>query len=95
MLDAPLGEGWLIDRVGPDFTLLVFGARVSVPAGVTVVTVQAAGLARERYDARPGTAYLIRPDRYVAARWRQVDAASVAKAVERAMGKEATCSSGR
>ena len=35
MVDAPLGEGWLIDRLGRDFTLLTFGGPVAAPAGVT------------------------------------------------------------
>ena len=91
MLDAPIGKGWLIDRLGRDFTLLVFGGRVAAPADVTVVEVGDEKLALQRYDARPGTAYLIRPDRYVAARWRTVDQARVTAAVVRAMGKEGTC----
>ncbi|MDF3836040.1 FAD-dependent oxidoreductase [Cupriavidus basilensis] len=47
----------------------------------------AEGLAAQRYDAQPGTFYLIRPDQHVCARWRQVDAAAVEKALERATGK--------
>jgi 3-(3-hydroxy-phenyl)propionate hydroxylase len=39
-----------------------------------------------RYDGRPGTAYLIRPDRHVAARWRGVDAGRLAAALARAGG---------
>jgi 3-(3-hydroxy-phenyl)propionate hydroxylase len=35
----------------------------------------------ERYDAEPGTVYLIRPDQHVAARWRAFDAARIQAAV--------------
>lgn len=41
-------------------------------------------LAAQRYDARPGTLYLIRPDQHVCARWRQVDIAAVQQAMARA-----------
>ena len=37
-----------------------------------------------RYDARPGTTYLFRPDQHVCARWRQYDQAAVAGAITRA-----------
>jgi 3-(3-hydroxy-phenyl)propionate hydroxylase len=43
-------------------------------------------LAARRYDARPGTCYLIRPDQHVAARWRRFDAAAVRAALARASG---------
>ncbi|HPY41653.1 MAG TPA: FAD-dependent monooxygenase, partial [Thiolinea sp.] len=46
------------------------------------------GLVTERYDLQPGTAYLIRPDQHVAARWRQVKADQVLAAMHRALGKE-------
>lgn len=46
------------------------------------------GLVTERYDLQPGTAYLIRPDQHVAARWRQVRADKVLAAMQRALGKE-------
>jgi 3-(3-hydroxy-phenyl)propionate hydroxylase len=95
MLDAPVGDGWLVDRLGRDFTLLLFGDAVEAPPGVTLVELAEEKLAWQRYDARPGTAYLIRPDRYIAARWRTVDGAAVAAAVARAVGKETACSGGR
>jgi 3-(3-hydroxy-phenyl)propionate hydroxylase len=44
------------------------------------------GLVAQRYDARPGTLYLIRPDQHVCARWRSVDTAKLAAAVRRATG---------
>ena len=45
-------------------------------------------LVRERFDAQPGTAYLIRPDQHVAARWRHPDLHEVKAAFNRAVGKE-------
>jgi 3-(3-hydroxy-phenyl)propionate hydroxylase len=45
------------------------------------------GVAFQRYDARPGTAYLIRPDQHVAARWRTLDKAQFCAAVTRACGR--------
>jgi 3-(3-hydroxy-phenyl)propionate hydroxylase len=91
MIDAPLGNGWLIDRLGRDFTILAFGPGGRVPADTTLVLVEDEGLLGQRYDAQPGTTYLIRPDRYVAARWRRFDPAAIAAAVNRAMGKEQAC----
>lgn len=84
MIDAPLGNEWLVDRLGRDFTVLSFGA-LDMP-GIDVIDASSSDLARQRYDGRPGTAYLIRPDRYVAARWRRADAATIRKSLSRAMG---------
>jgi 3-(3-hydroxy-phenyl)propionate hydroxylase len=42
------------------------------------------GLAARRYDARPGTVYLLRPDQHVCARWREFDLPSVRAAIARA-----------
>ena len=42
--------------------------------------------AAERYDAREGTVYLIRPDQHIAARWRHPNAAQVRAALARACG---------
>ncbi len=44
-----------------------------------------AGLVARRYDGRPGTAILFRPDQHVAARWRTFDPALVAAAHRRAL----------
>jgi len=43
-------------------------------------------LAATRYDAQPGTVYLLRPDQHVCARWRKFDLASVRAAITRATG---------
>ena len=52
-------------------------------AGATPIT-DAQGLAARRYDARPGTVYLLRPDQHVCARWREFDLPSVRAAIARA-----------
>jgi 3-(3-hydroxy-phenyl)propionate hydroxylase len=43
------------------------------------------GQVARRYDGRFGTAYLIRPDQHVAARWRGLNAAAVHVALQRAL----------
>ena len=96
-VDAPLREGgWLLRRLhGRGFAALVFGdAAPSLQAvhggsagiaEVDVIALPAEGVAAERYDARPGTVILLRPDQHVCARWRQPAAADVASALRRAL----------
>ncbi|WP_343731880.1 FAD-dependent oxidoreductase [Duganella sp.] len=48
----------------------------------------AEGLFANRYDATPGTFYLLRPDQHVCARWRTFDPQAVRDAVARATCKE-------
>jgi 3-(3-hydroxy-phenyl)propionate hydroxylase len=82
-------------EAGTRFTLLEFAnsATVDVPAGLAVVRIggkdglsDSAGLACARYDAEPGTAYLLRPDGYVAARFRHPTRAGLDAALARAAG---------
>jgi 3-(3-hydroxy-phenyl)propionate hydroxylase len=40
----------------------------------------------ERYDLTPGSAYLIRPDQHICARWRQPSVPEVEAAYRRALG---------
>lgn len=49
--------------------------------------VDSEGLLARRYDALAGTAYLIRPDQHIAARWRAFQPDAVASAVNRAIGR--------
>ena len=82
-------------KAGTRFTLLEFsnGVAVIAPDGVGVIRVggnnglsDSEGLAAARYDAEPGTAYLLRPDGYVAARFRQPTRAALDAALARATG---------
>jgi len=70
----------------PVQTLVVTAHAGQAPGGLTTVH-DRDGLVAQRYDARPGTAYLVRPDQHVAARWRRVDAAAVQAALARATGQ--------
>ncbi len=82
-------------QAGTRFTLLGFGngAEVDAPDGVEVIRIggpdgfsDATGQVTARYDAEPGTAYLLRPDGYVAARFRHPTRAALDAALARATG---------
>jgi len=82
------------------FTALVFGDDASAAASLDaiaraelplhVVRIAATGhdeVAALRYDARPGTVYLFRPDQHVCARWRQPTPEQLRAAHARALAK--------
>ena len=92
-------RSWLLRALaGTGFAALVFGegdaaersARALAEAGVAVLRVALSDenrLAAERYDAQPGTVYLLRPDQHVCARWRQPQPADIRQALNRALAK--------
>ncbi|WGR99758.1 FAD-dependent oxidoreductase [Bradyrhizobium sp. ISRA443] len=82
-------------KQGTRFTLLAFGsgAAADVPEGVGKIQVggegglvDSQGLAAMRYEAAPDTAYLLRPDGYVAARFRKAQRPALDAALARASG---------
>jgi 3-(3-hydroxy-phenyl)propionate hydroxylase len=99
MPDAPLGDSRFLTeafmQAGMRFTLLTFSNGVAIDPleGVGVIRIggddglsDSAGLVGSRYDAEPGTAYLLRPDGYVAARFRHPTRSTLDAAMARAAG---------
>lgn len=91
--DAPVGDGWLLRRLGPGFTLLAIGVEVPevAPLGgwaLDRLVLEATEELRARYLGQAERAvYLIRPDQHVAARWDHFDDGEVAAALARATGR--------
>ncbi|MBO9478932.1 FAD-dependent oxidoreductase [Shimia sp. R11_0] len=96
--DAPLGDHYLLDLLGNDFTLLTIDA--DAPDSVTEddVTVKRLALSARDDISRtltrqflgdcPSAVYLIRPDQHIAARRESFDDLQFRAALRRATGKE-------
>jgi len=63
---------------------LVISRQAGAVEGVRVL-VDAQGLFAKRYDAQPGSAWLVRPDQHVVARWRHANRHAIAAARDRAI----------
>jgi 3-(3-hydroxy-phenyl)propionate hydroxylase len=110
LFDGPPADGWAarVDAQLSAMRALPFNVRpiLVVPKGVRVDRSRAEfehvcviedidGLAAERFDARAGTVYLVRPDQHVCARWRDFDATRIAQSLRRAMGWDLGASAAR
>ena len=88
--EVPMGAapGHVTEAVGPGFVLLHFGTPPVWAAieGLRLVPVETGGPLARAFDAAAGSAYLLRPDGHVAARWKQPDEAAVRAALQRALG---------
>jgi 3-(3-hydroxy-phenyl)propionate hydroxylase len=96
--DAPLLDRdgkpvWLTEAVGGEATLLAVAngaAPCPLPALKCLVLgadlIDAQGHFTRRFDATPGSTYLVRPDQHLAARWRAFDRQAVELALARAVG---------
>jgi 3-(3-hydroxy-phenyl)propionate hydroxylase len=92
--DAPIGDGWLIDRLGGGFQLVTINTDAPDTLDVDGIPVtrlalsakdDPSGALAERYlGSAPSAVYLMRPDQHVAARWHAFDADAVAAAVKTA-----------
>jgi 3-(3-hydroxy-phenyl)propionate hydroxylase len=99
-LTQAIGEGIYLTEAfksaGRKFVLLEHanGAAFKMPDGIGHIRIgsdaplnDGAGLFAKRYDASPGSAYLLRPDGYVAARFRHPTHSAVEAAMARASGR--------
>lgn len=89
-LDAALDDGWLVDQLGGEFVLVKNGGEATLE-GVKTIDLAAslnAEAVLERYAMEEGSAYLFRPDQYVAARWKQSNSQGCMSAHSRAKGSQ-------
>jgi 3-(3-hydroxy-phenyl)propionate hydroxylase len=85
--DAPIGNDWLLSRLEGRPALLSAG-RVEAPPAVQSISLgEGATLARQRYDLGSGAAVLLRPDGYVAARWKRADREAISAGLKRLAGR--------
>jgi 3-(3-hydroxy-phenyl)propionate hydroxylase len=87
-VDGRIPEGWLLERLGGDFALLLAEGGPALNAGIPTVNVAddvSPALWRD-YDLSPGAAYLFRPDQNVAARWRAPSVQAITAAIATAKG---------
>ena len=102
VVHADGSTGWLLRECHvAQFTALIFGQGEAAERSLAALRAcdrplhvvrmddgaRGSEFAAQRYDARPGTVYLLRPDQHVCARWRAPSAAQVRNAVDRALGK--------
>jgi 3-(3-hydroxy-phenyl)propionate hydroxylase len=85
---VPAGDAIALGTGAPPCGVVCVDAPAAPPA-VSIDDVQ--GLVARRYDARPGTCYLLRPDQHVCARWRAFDLATVRRALARAVANPVRC----
>ena len=86
--DARLDGAFLMDGFGPGFTVLAFG---DVPGTglldehdlATMLRLPPVGEAADVYGAGDGDAVLVRPDRFIAARWHRANGAAIRSTITR------------
>jgi 3-(3-hydroxy-phenyl)propionate hydroxylase len=89
--DVALNGQFLSDQLGDGFTILCFGEVLKTELekasndkdDITIVSLSTSSSASSHYGAEEGSAYLIRPDLHIAARWKGADATTILDAYHR------------
>lgn len=84
---------WLLEALGGEEALIHVPDRADAPAGKRVLVIgddliDVQGLFAHRFDAKPGSTYLVRPDQHLAARWRHATPPQIERASRRLKGLE-------
>ena len=80
--DAPLADGWLMNRLGGEAVLLAIGCAAPQDTPCRVLDLPATAELQQRYLGEAASAlYLIRPDQVIAARWTDAQAGELADAL--------------
>lgn len=80
--DAPLKQGWLLNKLGGEMKVLAIGQTApDLPCPVIEVELNDATRSRYLGDAKAAL-YLVRPDQIIAARWQNAGADEIAASIE-------------
>ena len=96
MPEVKLNGEFLSDQLGDGFTVLCFGEELAKQIAANcaaddefiVVPLPQPSAVSDKFAARDGSAYLVRPDMHIAARWHNATAEGVIKGFRRATFKE-------
>ncbi|MEM1064806.1 MAG: FAD-dependent monooxygenase [Pseudomonadota bacterium] len=81
--DAPVGNGWLSERLGHGVALIAIGCAAPEVEGAEVIALPAAGHVATRYlGAAAQAIYLVRPDQVIAARWLEANNNAISCAID-------------
>jgi len=92
LVDAPIGDGWLLDRIGGKFLILTIGVddapKLTADIDRLDLAADASTVLAGRYLGKAAQAvYLVRPDQHVAGRWVDFDPSAIAAALAVASGQ--------
>jgi 3-(3-hydroxy-phenyl)propionate hydroxylase len=79
---------WLLEALGGEETIIYVPNGDTLPTGKRIVLIgddliDVQGLFAKRFDATPGSTYLVRPDQHLAARWRHATPLQIERASRR------------